>query len=212
VVAPPWVVRENSGLLHGFGTLTGFGNPFLKNVWNEIHARLRLAPDPGDPVNLPVPAFVVPGSFYAGLDISAHWLADTARLGPPFAAPRRAWLDGPGEAVIEEFRATVIAVSTSAGQPRRLLLAEPWYPGWRATVAGAAVAVEAAGWMRAVDLPAGVHRVVLSYRPPLVRWGAVITLVSFVLAAAVWWKGRLAPPENGEEAVPGGRERAAGGN
>ena len=186
VVAPPWIIRENAGLLHGYGTLTGFGNPFLENVWAEIHRRLGLDANPRDPVNVPVPAFVVPASIYAGLDISARWDPETKRIDPPFRAPERAQLDGPGRARVTEFSAERIVVHTSANQPRHLLLAEPWYPGWRASVDGAPAEVQAAGWMRAVNLDPGEHRVEFTYRPAPLAWGAGITFVTLLLAGGLW--------------------------
>ena len=55
-----------------------------------------------------------------------------------------------------------VTVDVDSAQPGLLVLAEAWYPGWRATVNGApAACVAANAWMRAVPVPAGASRVVV---------------------------------------------------
>ena len=70
------------------------------------------------------------------------------------------------------------------------MLADPAYPGWQVTVDGhAAKAVTQRGIFRAVDLPAGAHRVVWTFSRPRLVDGAFISL-----AALIGWLGVAATP------------------
>jgi len=80
-------------------------------------------------------------------------------------------------AQIVEQRASRVAVEATASGRAVLVLLGASDPGWRATVDGADVPVRRANAIfRAVDLPTGAHRVVFSYRPPLVAAGALISV------------------------------------
>jgi hypothetical protein len=66
-----------------------------------------------------------------------------------------------------------------------LVLADPYYPGWRAFVDGVEVDIVRANYLfRAVPLPPGEHEVGFVYDPSSLRVGAVITLLG-ALAALV---------------------------
>jgi hypothetical protein len=77
-----------------------------------------------------------------------------------------------------------VVIDTPAGPAGRLVLADPPYPGWVVSVDGhAAVARNQAGLFRAVDVPAGRHRVEWRFEPRSVRIGLAISLAT--LAAAI---------------------------
>jgi len=102
-------------------------------------------------------------------------------LAPDFAA-------SPGShdssVVIERFEPERIAVRTRADAAGILVLAEAWYPGWRARVGGAPAAVfPVNGWMRGVVVPAGEHEVVLSYGERALAAGLGVSLASAALLA-----------------------------
>jgi hypothetical protein len=66
----------------------------------------------------------------------------------------------------------------------RFLLIEQCFPGWRATVDGRRVEIQrSAGAFQAVEVPPGEHRLRFEYRPPSLRYGALVSL--FALAALV---------------------------
>ncbi len=75
------------------------------------------------------------------------------------------------------------------------MLADPAYPGWKVTVDGhAAKSLVSRGIFRAVDLPAGAHRVVWTFEPPRLRIGALISVAALLVllgvAALPWIRRR----------------------
>ncbi len=69
---------------------------------------------------------------------------------------------------------TIRAASFTAGY---LILADTYYPGWRASIDGRPVPIELANTtLRAVKLPAGDHVIEFRYEPDSVTIGAAITL------------------------------------
>jgi uncharacterized membrane protein YfhO len=101
-------------------------------------------------------------------------------LGDGFDAAR-------SHARIASFRPERIEVDVEASGPALLVLAEAWYPGWEATVSGQPAVVEPANaWMRAVRVPAGHSRVMLTYRSTYLLPGAGLSaaaLLALALAA-----------------------------
>jgi hypothetical protein len=87
-----------------------------------------------------------------------------------------------------------LELRVTAQTPALLLLSEVWDPGWSARIDGVPTPVYPAdSLLRAVPIPPGQHTVVLSYDPPLLRLGLVITLVTALAIIVVW--GRLAVRE-----------------
>lgn len=69
----------------------------------------------------------------------------------------------------------------------RLVLADTWYPGWRATVDGNPVAIDRVhGVFRSVRLPPGKHRIAFVFDPLSFRIGLAGTLAGIVI-----WLGLL---------------------
>jgi hypothetical protein len=84
-----------------------------------------------------------------------------------------------GRAEIVSFAPERIELEVQAPAPVLLVVAEAWYPGWSATVDGAAApCVPANAWMRAVPVSAGAHRVVLRYRSRWLLPGALLFLLT----------------------------------
>jgi hypothetical protein len=89
-------------------------------------------------------------------------------------------------ATVTSYAAERVEIETSAPQERLLVLTDSYYPGWTARVDGAATEIlRANGLYRAVRVPGGSHRVEFEYRPASLRWGAWISLVSFVVLVLV---------------------------
>ena len=77
-----------------------------------------------------------------------------------------------------------LTIETDAPADGFLLLADTYYPGWRAEVDGTPAPIYRANLsVRAVPLPKGRHEVRFTYDPPGVRLGVRTTLVaaSFLL-------------------------------
>jgi hypothetical protein len=101
-------------------------------------------------------------------------------------------LDGAsGRARITAFRPERLEVEVDSSGRGLLVLAEPWYPGWRATVNGAAAPVlPANAWMRAVPVPSGPSRVVLAYCSRYLPAGALISVAAVAALGVALLSGR----------------------
>lgn len=78
----------------------------------------------------------------------------------------------------------------NTGQDGWLVMADTWYPGWRAVIDQNRVPVQIANQtFRAVVVPAGQHVVVLSYAPLSFTAGGVISLVA-VICCLFWFRRR----------------------
>jgi hypothetical protein len=75
-----------------------------------------------------------------------------------------------------------LVIETSAPGATVLVTSEIIYPGWEATVDGAASRIHTTNYLlRGVALTAGAHRVEMRYRAPAARNGALISLFSLLL-------------------------------
>ncbi len=84
-------------------------------------------------------------------------------------------------------------VETSA--PALLVLSDLLYPGWRATIDGAATQLYATdGLFRGVLVPAGAHRVEMCFFPQSLRWG--LGLLAMALTVMGWMAGVAKPLHN----------------
>ena len=60
-------------------------------------------------------------------------------------------------------------------------MADTWYPGWQATLDDKPVPLlRADGLFKAVQVPAGEHHIILSYRPPSYKIGALLSLIAWL--------------------------------
>jgi hypothetical protein len=71
-------------------------------------------------------------------------------------------------------------------RPTYLLVAENWYPGWKAVVDGKAIPTLRGDYaLISVPLPPGARQVELSFESPAYRTGRLLTLVALALTAAL---------------------------
>jgi Bacterial membrane protein YfhO len=92
-----------------------------------------------------------------------------------------------------------VVIDTPSATSGRLVLADPAYPGWKVSVDGhAATSRVSRGIFRAVDLPAGAHRVVWTFEPPRLKIGAIISITALLallgVAAIPWIRRRSRAP------------------
>jgi uncharacterized membrane protein YfhO len=77
-------------------------------------------------------------------------------------------------------------------RPSLLVVAESYYPGWRATVDGQPAPILRANYLsQGLVMPQGKHIVQVSYEPDSFKYGALISLVGLVgLLGLVGWARR----------------------
>jgi hypothetical protein len=138
------------------------------------------------------------------------WIVPAARQAPPdgmLAALADPAFDPAAEVLLEQpvpnlrppttFQYSVtlqdvpngVTIRADLGAPGYLVLADTWYPGWRATVDGERVECLRANYaFRAVALDGGEHVVEMVYQPLSVRVGIVMSSGMFIaiVAGAVW--------------------------
>lgn len=239
VLAPPWILRENSGLRYRYSTLSSFANPALARVWDAIHIHAATPANPLDQANLPIALYTTPLAQWRGLGLQAEWdnsshswqyerwpeprvylatswraVTDwrtanrTAEVGHPHA--KNALVEGltpedmqlvPGNllsamearALITCYQPERMEILCSASVLSLLIIAEPWYPGWRAMVDGHDAPLHPAnGWMRGVFVPPGRHQVVLYFRSRWAAAGALITGLALGVAFILTFRHRRA--------------------
>ena len=73
------------------------------------------------------------------------------------------------------------ALAAASDAPGLLVLTESWYPGWEARLDGRVVPIYIAdAAFRGVFLPAGQHRLEMEFRPRILLWSSLISLVFVV--------------------------------
>jgi Bacterial membrane protein YfhO len=228
VFVPYTLIRDNSGLVNGYSTVSGYVPLGLTRVWGYLHESLgldypvgqnefaspeiyRFGPFPyrsmgivlgWDPESgaLRVNPRPDPRAYVAGqAEVVPHWGDAVRRMRNGHDFHRVALLEEPappldaasGAARTVRFQPEEVTLDVAAEGRGLLVVAEPWYPGWRATVNDVAAPVlPANGWMRAVPVPAGRSRVVMSYRSRYLLAGAVISTASIALMVAALVSGR----------------------
>lgn len=98
------------------------------------------------------------------------------------AAPVPAAGAGSGQVTVVDHRDERVALRVTATADGYVRLADPWDPGWRATVDGEAAPIRIADhWLRAVYVTAGEHDVVFTYDAPGTRWPAWLTATALAV-------------------------------
>jgi hypothetical protein len=129
-----------------------------------------------------------------------HVIRQCALLEAPLAKPlRQGNLRPPTPASIRHFEPNSLLVEVDAKEQGLLVLAEAWYPGWRAELDGRPCAcVPANIWMRAVPVPPGRHRVRVYFHQDYLFVGLVISVLSAGLLMVI-----VLRPSNGPTPPPG---------
>jgi hypothetical protein len=102
----------------------------------------------------------------------------------------------PGKADITIYTPGHIRLQISASRPALLVVAESWYPGWRATLDGKPVDLLRANYLsQGVVVPAGEHTVDLHYVPDTVTNGAWISALAALAIALLFLIALRARPK-----------------
>lgn len=97
--------------------------------------------------------------------------------------PRARYVDSSeGEVLVTSYTPNTVKVSFQNGSSKALLLADSWYPGWKAFVNSKEVAIEKCeGIFRCVNLDDDSGEVVFDYQPESFWLGLKVSAVSLVL-------------------------------
>ncbi len=105
-----------------------------------------------------------------------------------------------GEVTVRSRNPERIELALNASAPGTLVVLQDYTKDWVASIDGTQTAIHPADvTFQSVDVPAGSHRVVLSYAPASVGLGAVLSLVGLLLVAGLalsprrWWSSPDAP-------------------
>jgi hypothetical protein len=80
------------------------------------------------------------------------------------------------------YEPNLVEVEVTTETAGLLVLGEVYYPGWNAQVDGTPAKIYRTDELvRGVSVTRGTHRVLLRYQPASVRWGAILTILTFVL-------------------------------
>ncbi len=122
-----------------------------------------------------------------GLDLSEVYSGPDGRILRNRRCLPRARLEGaPGKVSVVERVPSRWTIDVTAEAPGRLAVANPFFPGWMATVDGRRTPLAARpGEAIVVPIDAGPHRVVLAYRPASLRAGLAVAAVSALALALV---------------------------
>jgi hypothetical protein len=228
VCLPPTLLRDNSGMIYRYATLTGYESLSLGRVWAYLHRAVGADPNhaynespdgrvyenadrlgscnlsvslPADSSVLAIKADPDPRAYLAtGFTPVADAEAAIARMiaGHPFhedALIEHAFASGlaigpaqgRGSATIIQFTLDSLEVTVDSPGAALLVVAEAWYPGWRASIAGRDVAcLPVNGWMRGVPVPAGHSVAQLSYHQNGLLPGIAVSLVAGLVLAWAW--------------------------
>jgi hypothetical protein len=106
---------------------------------------------------------------------------------------------------IEGYRSDRVELSAQLTSPGIIILADVFYPGWELTIDGTpAHILRANRAMRGALVPAGIHRLVYTYRPASLRLGVMISMVGALLWLALLWRSRGSTRVSGLLQVKGG--------
>jgi hypothetical protein len=130
-----------------------------------------------------------------GLDLEEVYSGADGRILRNRRALPRVRLAGPGSAAVEARASGFWRLEVRAPQPVVVTVADPMFPGWNARLDGNAVSLAARpGEAMTIEVPAGMHRVELVYRPGSFRWGCALALLSAALLAVAWTRLPARPP------------------
>ena len=90
-------------------------------------------------------------------------------------------LSGSGSAEIKIYEANKIEIETNANAPALLVLSDPFYPGWKATIDGQETKIYRTNYaFRSVAVPGGRHSVRFTYEPSSFKIGLLLSIIGVI--------------------------------
>jgi len=101
----------------------------------------------------------------------------------------------PGGVEVLDYTPGYIRLRATATRPALMVVAESWYPGWRATLDDQPVKLLRANYLsQGVVMPQGTHTVELRYSPDAFNYGSIISSLSILgfIGLLLWaWRSRF---------------------
>ena len=133
--------------------------------------------------------------------IENPWEEAVVEKGEKRALPPVEPRNGPESASIVRYGHEEVDIEVEASAPGLLVVSDPWYPGWRATVDGVPAEVLPTDvFLRGISVPKGKHVVRMRYRPSSFLVGCVVSLLALAVGVGLWWGLRSPLPEPAGEA------------
>jgi len=156
----------------------------LRQRYGGVDARVYENPD-GVPRAFVVGSETVTGDQLAAVTAPGFDPLETA------VVSERLNLSGSGSASLVADEPERVVVRAAASDRALLVLADTWFPGWRAKVDGRdAPIVRADQLLRGVPIPAGTHTVEFTYAPWSWRIGWIVSLLTAAALATAAWRRR----------------------
>ena len=115
---------------------------------------------------------------------------DPAREALLEGAALPALADGSGTVRVDAGAPGELALAVSTSSPALLVVAQSWFPGWRARVDGQEAPVYRADYVAmAVPIAAGEHRVVLCYGSRAVHAAAALSALAILATVGLLVRG-----------------------
>lgn len=175
--------------------------------FREVGYSVTLPPFPSGAVAKPwgfAPDLERLGLLAVSTIVSAYPLDDTGleavetaggqRLYRNPAVRPRAWIETGGGLVPADLLSwTPNRIEVRSSEAGRLVLSEIDYPGWVATVDGVPAQIHRyADLLRSVEVPAGMHTIVFSFRSAVLVAGAALTVIGSLVTLSLWLRGGAA--------------------
>lgn len=197
-------LSHNAAMLHGLQSVNGYVALFLAGngaVWNLFergpvrpdHPETRLPADLKETIREAAARYVVTVRPLSDPDLTEvfrtrfAWDGFQVRIYELADPVPRARIEG-GAAWIVDESSRHLGIAVSAPRGGTLVVADTWFPGWRAWVDGVEAPLERTGrGHRALSVSAGTHGVVMSYDPAALRkgtWAGALGLLMFLLLVA----------------------------
>jgi hypothetical protein len=106
---------------------------------------------------------------------------------------------------LQEYTPQKVTLTTATDTTGWLVFNDTYYPGWRAAIDGQPVTIYPTDYaLRGLCLPAGEHTVTFEFRPDILKYGAIISGVAWLvtlIAAIAWIIDRRKAQPNAVDAV-----------
>ncbi|HVZ67429.1 MAG TPA: YfhO family protein [Patescibacteria group bacterium] len=99
-----------------------------------------------------------------------------------------------GSAIVKVYTPNKVEVATNNNKASVLVLSDPYYPGWRATINGKPAKIYRADYaLRAVVVPKGKNTVTFSYNPKSFLYGLVLAGIGVIMLILLMFYSAMPP-------------------